>query len=40
MEDAGMYTYCLFCETQKCKAIAYQLELRGIADRAFSPQII
>ena len=35
-----MYAYCLFCETQRCKTIAYLLERRGIADRAFSPQII
>lgn len=35
-----MYTYCLFCETQKCRTIAFQLERRGIADRAFSPKII
>ena len=35
-----MYAYCLFCETQRCKPIAYLLERYGIADRAFSPQII
>ncbi len=35
-----MYAYCLFCETQRCKIIAYQLEHRGVVDRAFSPQII
>ncbi len=35
-----MYAYCLFCETQRCKVIAQILESRGIATRAFSPQII
>jgi transcription antitermination factor NusG len=35
-----MYAYCLFCETQRCKIIAYLLERYGIAKRAFSPQII
>lgn len=35
-----MYTYCLFCETRKCREIAYELERRGVAERAFSPQII
>ena len=35
-----MYAYCLFCETQRCKAIAYQLMHCGITDQAFSPQII
>ena len=35
-----MYAYCLFCETQRCKTVAYLLEHRGVADRAFSPQII
>lgn len=35
-----MYAYCLFCETQRCRTVAYLLEHRGVADRAFSPQII
>ena len=34
-----MYAYCLFCETQKCKYIAFSLEQRGIL-KSFSPQII
>ena len=34
-----MYAYCLFCQTQKCKYVAYTLEKRGVP-RAFSPQII
>lgn len=34
-----MYVYCLFCRTQRCKAIAQLMEIRG-AGRAFSPQII
>lgn len=34
-----MYTYCLFCQTQRCKTIAQLLEIKGV-DRAFSPQII
>lgn len=35
-----MYAYCLFCETQRCRTVAYLLERYGVADRAFSPQII
>ena len=35
-----MYAYCLFCETQRCKTIAYLLERFGVVERAFSPQII
>lgn len=34
-----MYAYCLFCETQKCRAVAFALEQRGVP-RAFSPRII
>ena len=34
-----MYVYCLFCQTQKCRSVAYALEQRGIP-RAFSPRII
>ena len=34
-----MYVYCLFCQTQRCAAVAKLMEIRG-ADRAFSPQII
>lgn len=34
-----MYAYCLFCETQKCKYVAFSLEQHGIL-KAFSPQII
>lgn len=35
-----MYScYCLFCETLKCKKVAFLLEKSGI-DHAFSPQII
>ena len=34
-----MYAYCLFCRTQRCRAIARALEACGI-DRAFSPQIV
>ena len=34
-----MYAYCFFCETQKCKYVAFSLEQRGVM-RAFSPQII
>lgn len=34
-----MYVYCLFCQTQKCRAVAFALEQRGIP-RAFSPRII
>ena len=34
-----MYVYCMFCETQRCKAIARLMEVRG-ALRAFSPQIV
>ncbi len=35
-----MIAYCLFCRTNRCGAIAAQLELRGEVTRAFSPQII
>ena len=35
-----MNAYCLFCETGRCKAIAYQIRQRGLAEQAFSPQII
>lgn len=38
-ETQALYVYCLFCETQKCRAVAYALEQRGIP-RAFSPRII
>ena len=34
-----MYVYCLFCRTQRCKAIAQLMEIRGV-NRAFSPQIL
>jgi len=34
-----MYTYCLYCQTQRCKVIAQLLEIKGV-DRAFSPQIV
>lgn len=34
-----MYTYCLFCQTQRCKVIAQLLEILGV-ERAFSPQIV
>lgn len=34
-----MYVYCLFCQTQKCRSVAFALEQRGIP-RAFSPRII
>ncbi|MBR3107145.1 MAG: hypothetical protein IKH30_08185 [Clostridia bacterium] len=34
-----MFAYCLFCETQKCKFVAFSLEQRGI-QKSFSPQII
>ncbi|MBQ9197854.1 MAG: hypothetical protein IJ157_11540 [Clostridia bacterium] len=34
-----MYAYCLFCQTQKCGAVAQRLEKRGML-RAFSPRII
>ena len=34
-----MYTYCLFCRTQRCQRIAQLLEIRG-GNRAFSPQIL
>ncbi len=34
-----MYVYCLFCQTQKCRSIAAELERRGIP-RAFSPRIL
>lgn len=33
------YCYCLFCETIKCKKVAFRLEQSGI-DIAFSPQIV
>ena len=33
------YSYCLFCETKKCKNVAASLEKHGV-DRAFSPQIV
>lgn len=33
------YCYCLFCETRKCKEVAYSLERSGV-DCAFSPQIV
>lgn len=34
-----MYAYCLFCDTQRCKTIASNIE-RNTEYRAFSPQII
>ena len=36
-----MYTYCLFCRTQRCQRIAQLLEIRenGV-QRAFSPKIL
>jgi len=34
-----MNTYCLFCQTQRCKVIAQLLQVMGI-EEAFSPQII
>ena len=34
-----VHAYCLFCLTQRCRAIAKLMEIRGV-DRAFSPQII
>jgi transcription antitermination factor NusG len=34
-----MYAYCLFCQTQRCHAIASLLKKRGV-NQAFSPQIL
>ena len=34
-----MYVYCLYCKTQRCKAIAAVLEIKGVR-RAFSPQVM
>ena len=36
-EADGMYTYCVFCETQKCKMIAIQAE-QMFGCRAISPK--
>ncbi|MFR5986491.1 MAG: transcription termination/antitermination protein NusG [Christensenellales bacterium] len=33
------YCYCLFCETSKCRKVAFLLEKNGL-ERAFSPQIV
>lgn len=35
----SMYVYCLYCKTQRCKAIAAVLEIKGVR-RAFSPQVM
>lgn len=37
MEENGVYTYCLFCETVKCGYVAYALE-RKLSCRAICPK--
>ena len=37
LREKPVYAYCLFCRTNRCDAIARQLQLRGV-DKAFSPK--
>ena len=37
LREKPVYAYCLFCQTNRCDAIARQLQLRGV-DKAFSPK--